>query len=308
MRKTLVTKPLPLAWLALVGALAVLSPASASAQAPSDGPAVVVAAEADPVAGLASEDAVVRVDAVRQLGATATPEACATLVQVLRADPVEEVRGWAARSLAGIGTAEAMAAVAEAADRDPSPRVRTLAASLVARSGGGAGSASVGVSVTASVAAPAPVVAAPAPVVVAPPVQPAPRQSRRNLILTISGWSAFGLAYVASVVVGGALVAEGATLGWSWFVPVVGPAIFGSNLIGLGASSGGLGYILGVFVGVLCWVPSLVQAAGVILGSIGAAGMARERREAAAATRGLQLAFSPVGPSDGPGLSVVGRF
>lgn len=271
----------------------------------------------DAVEALDSSDAARRLDAARALarhGEAALPH----LLRAMQADPVAEVRGWAARSLWEIGADQGRQAVREAARNDPDERVRGLCAMLAGEPGTP--------SAAPSPDAPPPGASPAAPQLqVQPQYQPAPpmgyqaypryafgatpeRRSRGGRIMSIVGWAATGVFYVGSVVVGAALLAEEEDNSYWLLVPLVGPAVYGTYLF-VRADDWEWFEPVAVILGLICWADSLLQLAGL---SLAIAGHVRTRRDTGAAEqptarRGAQLSLAFAGPG-GPGLTLTGRF
>jgi len=255
-------------------------------------------------ADLSAPDAAVRVQAVQALGERADPVTVPRLVEVLRNDPVPEVRGWAVRTLYQIGTPEARSAVVGAARQDPDERVRGMASRLTG--------------VTApppSGAATAPAPVAPPPAVVAqvveapPPPPPRRRQRPPGRGLRIGGWVTTGVTYGIALLAGFGLMSTGdpGSIDWGWkmILPVVGPVVASmTNWEGDEAA-----------MSIWFWLWSAGQATGVILLTVGYMQRARhleetegEDEEDRYASRGSTFGFSfaPGGPGGTPGLGVVG--
>ncbi len=241
-----------------------------------------------------------RAAAAQALGELGDASAVPALISALRSDPVAEVRGWAARSLHQIGTPEARAAVTAAARNDADERVRSLAGQLTG--------------------------VAPAPPQPAQPAQPygygygspqvvpanqyAPysqqvqrRRSTPGRGLRIAGWIVFSVTYGLSLMSGIGISADGGIEeGWPLFLPLVGPAIIGSQLWAEDEE------LIGV--GILSWIMSLAQIAGLAMAIVGHVRGSRaddeDDEERAEPQRGLALV--PGGPGGSPGLSLSAWF
>lgn len=264
------------------------------------------------VAQLQSPEPALRVAAAQALehhGAAAVPY----LISTLQGDPDPVVRGWAARSLASIGTPEATNALQSAARTDTDERVRQVA------------SESLGSSSTQPQQTPFPPAQAPEPASatsasVSLRVQTAPaapesttdllalRRARRGRTLMIVGWSVFGGSYATSLLAGGMMLDNDADGAWWLFVPIIGPAVYGTKFMGYADDAWIFGPIV-YLLGVVFWIETLVQIGGLSLAITGHVRRSRSQTQAVATERRRprRLSFAFVGPA-GPGFTLAGRF
>ncbi len=136
------------------------------------------------------------------------------------------------------------------------------------------------------------------PLVAEPPIQAKnTRKPGRGLI--ISGWAVFGGGYLISCVNGIMLVGE-EDRAWYLFIPVFGSAMYGVHIIDDNTNGDGFDPLIR-FVGMLLFIPSIVQITGITLATLGHVKGARWKKQNA-------VAFAPVGPGGTPGLSISGRF
>jgi len=259
------------------------------------------------IAALSSPEASERVEAVQALQGRGDASVVPRLIQLLRTDPVPEVRGWAVRALHELGTPEARAAVVTASREDPDERVRAMAAQI-------AGVTPAGL---------------PSPYPVAPPQQPQPqaqapgfaaqplsrgfgfrqrRPSEPGRSLRLAGWIITGVSYGLALLTGIAMMtteedeySDTDYLDWGWkmMLPIVGPAV-ASTTNGDEIESGAT---------VIFWLWSAAQVAGVVLLAVGYARRSRARREAEegeeeARTRSFGFAVTPGGPGGPAGLTM----
>lgn len=263
--------------------LLALAPAVAEAEEAAPAGGEVASASVDElVAALRSPDPAARVAAIRALGDRREAAAVAPVTDLLRADPVPEVRGWAVRALDSIGTPEARAALASAAQDDPDERVRAVAARLAGVApapGPQAGPASPFEAQPAP--APAPAVQQPyAPYAAYPPAYLHRRPSVPGRGLRIGGIVVTSVSYGLALIVGLALISSGAEdeygygepelidFGWKMLLPIVGP--------GVAAATNDFHEAQIPF-----WIWSLAEVAGVTLLAVGYARRARHQREQA---------------------------
>lgn len=250
--------------------------------------------------------------AIARHGEQAVPR----LLESLAGDPVAEVRGWAARSLWEIGTEEARNAVREGADNDPDERVRGLCARLTGANppapAPAAPSATPPGAPPAPRAPPYPAGTYAAPVAAYPAYAVQPYQRRRvnvGRVLTVVGWAAAGGLYAASAVSAAILVADDVEQSWWLFVPIIGPAVYGTQLF-VHSEEWWIFEPVAVILGLICWVDTLAQIAGA---GLAIAGHVRSRRDRAstpeqpASRRGVHLSLAFMGPG-GPGMTLTGRF
>lgn len=233
------------------------------------------------------------------------------LIAVLQSDPVPEVRGWAARSLSSIGTPEAVNALESAARSDTDERVRQLASPAL-------GAQASQPSQTPVQTLPTPAPAASASVSVQVQTAPAAyggtedlltlRRARRGRTLMIVGWSAFGGSYLTSMLAGGLMLDDDADAAWWLFVPLFGPAVYGTKFMGYAEDAWIFGPIV-YLVGVVFWIEAIIQIGALSLAITGHVLRARSRSQERAAARQQRrrLNFAFVGPA-GPGLTIAGRF
>jgi hypothetical protein len=297
-------------------ALAAIGPMRAEVAFAQDA-ATLPAAEATPpvtasvdelIARLGSPDATTRVASVRALGERGSPAAEDPLIQVLRNDPVPEVRGWAVRALYQIGTPEARAAVVTAARSDPDERVRGMGARLTGVA-----------SEPPPAPAPSPVPPTPPaygqPVVlggyVAPPPPPVRRPRPPGRSLRLGGWITTGVTYGLALLSGAALMStgDGGMVDWGWkmILPVVGPVVASmTNWEGEEAA-----------MSIWFWLWSAGEATGVILLAVGYVQGARAAQEAAereddeedrygSRRPAYGWTITPFGPGGPAGLGVTG--
>jgi hypothetical protein len=266
----------------LVLTLLALAPATAEAE---EGAAEPSASVDELVSGLDSPDPAARITAIRALGDRREAAAAGPLANLLRADPVPEVRGWAVRALDSIGTPEARAALATAAQNDPDVRVRSVAAQLAgvaAAPGPQPGPASPFEAQAVAQPAPAPVVQQPyTPYSAYPPSYFQRRPSIPGRGLRIGGIVVTSVSYGLALIVGLALISAGAEdeygygepelvdFGWKMLLPIVGP--------GVAAATNDFHEAQIPF-----WIWSLAEVAGVTLLAVGYARRARYLREQAA--------------------------
>jgi hypothetical protein len=253
------------------------------------------------IQALTALDPIERADAAQALGEAGDPSAVPALLQTLRSDPVAEVRGWAVRALHQIGTPEATAAVSGAARGDADERVRSLASRL---SG-------------VPAAVPSAFDGAPQPQAQLQTYTPYPetygiqgqspyrhsgRARRPGFGLRLAGWITFGVTYGMSFLAAVGVTIADAEEGWPLFLPLVGPAIVGTQVWADDEDLAG--------VGILTWVISLAQIAGFTMALIGHVRRSRARNneepEPSRSARGLTLVAS--GPGGTPGLGLAGWF
>jgi hypothetical protein len=131
--------------------------------------------------------------------------------------------------------------------------------------------------------------------------QSAPRQRVRmpGRGLVIAGWSLFGAGYLISATTG-IIMWDSVRYGWFPIIPVVGSAMYGVHLFSMeGDDAERTAYRM---LGVLMFIPSIMQAGGLALAIAGHVRRSRWQREHG------EFAFFPIGPQNTPGLSLSGVF
>jgi hypothetical protein len=127
--------------------------------------------------------------------------------------------------------------------------------------------------------------------------------------MLVSGYSILGVSWLLiGVPVGASLVGNDEGLGWTWFLPVVGPAIYSFMLFGKSDEDLGGLYVLG---GVACWFVTLMQGTGlglIVGGHVRAARARRAMRSQAADGQRFQLSVAPAGPGGSLGATLGARF
>jgi hypothetical protein len=242
----------------------------------------------DLVRTLSSMDPAERARAAMALGELGDAAAAPALIRSLRSDPVAEVRGWALRALARIGGTDANEAISAAASNDADDRVRALAAGVLG--------------IPTPPAPPVPVALSPraaAPRRDALVSRTAARTRDPGRELRAGGWATMGGTYMMSLLAAVFVASYGrAEESWPLFLPIVGPAIFGSLEIADGET----------MVGLLSWVDSLAQVAGFVLALVGHAQGSRARRERERARAGRRVELIAAGPGGSGGLTLSARF
>jgi hypothetical protein len=253
-----------------------------SAPAPVAEPAPTGAATRDDhLRALGALDVTERVNAARALAELADPETVPALTQALRSDPNPIVRGWIVRALGEINNAQARAAITVAAQQDADERVRELAGQLI------------------------PEARAATPQVYDPAmyahVETSPRRQRRpGHGLRVGGWIVLGSSYGISMIMGMVGMLMEPELMWPMLLPIVGPAVSGTLLIQEGWDEL-------IVLGIIGWVMSAAQIAGLTMAIVGHVRGRRAREEETASRR--SIALTPMaGPNGLVGLSAVGSF
>jgi hypothetical protein len=247
-----------------------------------------IGGSAERVEALSSMDPAARARAAMALGDLGDTAAVPALIRSLSSDPVPEVRGWALRALARIGGTEANDAISAAASHDADDRVRALAAGVLG--------------IPTPPAPPEPAALSPraaAPRRDALVSRTAARTRDPGRELRAGGWATMGGTYMMSLLAAVFVASYGrAEESWPLFLPIVGPAIFGSLEIADGES----------MVGILSWIDSLAQVAGFVLALVGHARGSRARRERERARADYRIHLVAAGPGGSGGLTLSARF
>lgn len=266
------------------------------------------------VTQLESTDPAHRIAAAQALarhGVAAAPY----LISALQRDPIPEVRGWAARSLASMGTPEAAAALESAARADTDERVRQLASESLSPPSTQPQMQNPVPEAQATAPAPEATATVSLQLQAAPPTQESTtdllvqRRTRGARIMLIVGWAALGGFYGTSLLAGGMMMDDDPDEAWWLFVPLIGPAVYGTKFMGYADDAWIFGPIV-YLVGVFFWIETLAQIGALslaIAGHVRRARLSQVREQAAARQRRRPISFAFVGPA-GPGLTLAGRF